>query len=157
PNYLALVSGSTQGVHDDGTSYVFTTPSIVDRLTAAGKTWGGYMEDMPSPCFNGGGSGNYAKKHDPFMYFSSILNTPSQCNRVVPFTQLATDLKSAASTPNYVWITPNLCNDMHDCSVATGDGWAKQNFPTIFNSPAWKTQRSLLIVTWDEGSGNNQV
>ncbi|HEY6379794.1 MAG TPA: alkaline phosphatase family protein [Candidatus Dormibacteraeota bacterium] len=158
PNYLALTSGSTQGVTDDGTGYVFNVNNLASEVAASGRTWKAYMEGLPSPCSNVSGSGNYAKKHDPFMYYANILNTPAQCNRVVPYTQLATDLASAGTTPNYAWITPNLCNDMHDCPVSTGDSWAQSNFPTIFNSPAWKTQRSLFIFTLDEddgGSGNN--
>ena len=157
PNYLALTDGTTHGVTDDGTGYVFNGNTIAHAISGSGRSWKGYMEDLPAPCDNTSGSAGYAKKHDPFMYQSTILSVPSECNRVVPYTQLATDLGSASTTPNYVWITPNLCNDMHDCSVGTGDNWARANFPAIFNSPAWKTQHSLFVFTIDEGSGSNNV
>ncbi|HEV2230774.1 MAG TPA: alkaline phosphatase family protein, partial [Thermoplasmata archaeon] len=79
PNYLAMVSGSTQGVSDDGTSYSFAGPTLVDQLAQRGIGWKAYMQDMPSVCFGGGSSGGYAKKHDPFMYFRSITGNPAQC------------------------------------------------------------------------------
>lgn len=74
---------------------------------------------------------------------------------VVPLTGLGEDLKTASSLPNYVFISPNLCNDMHDCPVATGDDWLAREVPEILASPAFTTQNSLLVVTWDEGDGGN--
>jgi len=78
---------------------------------------------------------------------------------VVPYTSFASDLASTATTPNYAWVTPNLCDDMHDCLISTGDTWLSQNVPTILNSPAFTTQNSLVLITWDEDDGtqNNQV
>jgi hypothetical protein len=151
PNYVALISGSTNGVNDDGT-YNINAPNIADRIEASGRTWKGYMESMPSPCFTGD-SGPYARKHNPFISFTSISGNPARCARIVPFTQLGSDLASASTTPNFVWITPNLDDDMHDGSVAQGDAWAAAHFPAIFNSPAWKTQHSLFIFTNDEDDG----
>ena len=77
----------------------------------------------------------------------------------MPYTTFASDLASAVTTPNYVMIVPNLCNDMHDCSVSTGDNWLKSNLPAIFNSPACTADKCQLILTWDEddGSQGNQV
>jgi acid phosphatase len=69
----------------------------------------------------------------------------------VPFSKLASDLKSVTTTPNYAFITPNLCNDMHNCSITQGNNWLAANVPTILNSKAFTTQNSLLIITWDEG------
>jgi hypothetical protein len=151
PNYVALFSGSTNGVTDDGT-YNINAPNLADRIDASGRTWKGYMESMPSPCFTGTAS-PYARKHNPFISFTDISRNPSRCNRIVPFTRLATDLAAAGTTPSFVWITPNLDNDMHDGSVAQGDAWAAAHFPSIFNSPAWTTQHSLLIFTNDEDDG----
>ncbi|TMC83224.1 MAG: PKD domain-containing protein, partial [Chloroflexi bacterium] len=99
-------------------------------------------------------------KHDPFVYYNDIRTNSARCNsHVVPYTQLSTDLASAAATPNYAFITPNLCNDMHDCSVQTGDTWLSTQIPAILASPAFTTQKSLLVIVWDEDdfSGNNQV
>src|SRR5579859_5263732 len=77
PNYLELLSGSTQGVTDDGTQYSFAGPTLVDQLAQQGIRWRAYMESMPSACYTGGSSGEYAKKHDPFMYFRSITQNQS--------------------------------------------------------------------------------
>jgi hypothetical protein len=153
PNYLALVGGSTFGITSDCTTCFVHQPNLAaDRVTPSGRTWKAYMESMPSPCLVGN-SGRYVQKHDPFMYFDDIRKT-GQCQRVVPMTSLAGDLRAANSTPNFAWITPNLCDDMHDCSVATGDAWLGNTVPTILNSPAYTSQNSLVLITWDEDDGS---
>ncbi|HEX5272099.1 MAG TPA: alkaline phosphatase family protein, partial [Gemmataceae bacterium] len=161
PNYLALAGGSTFGITTDcsPSSCPVDAPNLVDRLESAGKTWKAYMESMPSPCYTGATSGTYAAKHNPFIYFNDVRTNPVRCAQDVPYTALSADLLTAATTPNFSWITPNLCSDMHDCSVATGDKWLQTNLPKIFASPAWTTQRSTLFLTWDEddGSASNHV
>jgi phosphatidylinositol-3-phosphatase len=158
PNYLALIGGSTFGITTDCTTCFVNAPNLAaDRLVPSGRSWKGYMESMPSTCYLGSTS-LYAQKHNPFVYFNDVRTT-SQCNNIVPFTQLAGNLTSTSTTPDYVWITPNLCNDMHDCSISTGDTWLKNNVPTILNSPAYTSQNSLLLITWDEddSSQSNHV
>jgi phosphatidylinositol-3-phosphatase len=152
PNYLAMISGSDQGVHDDGTGYTFGGPTLVDQLAGRGIGWKAYMEDMPSPCFGGGSSGSYAKKHDPFVYFSSITGNSGQCARVVPHGQLAGDLQ-AGTAPPFLFVTPNMCNDGHDCGNATADGWLKGEMQMVMGS-SWYRQGGSVIVTWDEGGSN---
>jgi len=160
PNYLALIGGSTFGITDDAGPdvHMLGAPNIVDRIEGSGRTWKAYMESMPSNCVPAN-VGEYAVRHDPFVYFTDIRNDPARCQRVVPYTQLSDDLRSASTTPNFVWITPNVCNDMHDCSITTGDRWLADNLPTILNSAAFRRHRSLLVLTWDEddGSQHNQV
>jgi hypothetical protein len=122
PNYLALTGGSTFGVTTDCNPSTCTQnqPNIAaDRIVPAGKTWKAYMESMPSNCLLSD-SGEYAVRHNPFVYYTDIQTT-SQCNNDVPYTQFATDIQSASTTPNYAWITPNLINDMHDGTIAQGD------------------------------------
>ena len=86
-----------------------------------------------------------------------ITGDRAACARhVVPLTQLEADLKSADSLPNYVLISPNLCNDTHDCPMATGDAWLSRQVPGILESPAFTTQKSLLVITWDEGGGHDR-
>ena len=158
PNYLALTGGDTFGITTDCTTCFVGAPNLVaDRVAPSGRTWKAYMESMPSTCFVGDAY-PYMQKHDPFMYFNDIRTTV-QCSHVVPFTGFAGDLASASTTPSYVWVTPNMCNDMHDCSISAGDTWLKNNLPTILNSPAYTTQNSLVLITWDEDDGtqNNQV
>lgn len=159
PNYIALIGGSTFGITSDCTDCFLNQPNLVDQLASAHKTWKAYMESMPSPCFIGS-TYPYAQKHDPFMYFDDIRNNAARCNNIVPLTKLSIDLQTQQSTPDFIWISPNLCHDMHDCRVATGDQWLSQEVPIILNSPAFTKQKSLLVITWDEGEGfenNNQI
>lgn len=158
PNYLALIGGSTYGITSDCTNCTVAASNLVDQLESIHKSWKAYMESMPSNCFIGS-SEDYAQKHDPFIYFDDIRSNPNRCNNIVPMTQLESDLAVTTTTPNFIWISPNLCNDMHNCSVATGDTWLSQEVTRILSSPAFTTQRSLLVITWDEGEGGggNQV
>jgi hypothetical protein len=111
------------------------------------------MESMPSACYIGD-SYPYAQKHDPFIYFNDIRDNSTRCSsHVVPYSQLSSDLRSNSTTPNFGFITPNLCNDMHDCSIGTGDTWLSQQVPVILGSPAFTSQSSLLAITWDEDDG----
>ena len=154
PNYLAMIGGSTFGITSDCTNCFLNAPSLPDRLEAAGKTWNGYMEGMPSPCLIGS-SGLYAQKHNPFIYFDPIRNDPARCARVVPYSSLATDFASPATAPNFAFITPNLCNDGHDCALSTTDAWLTREVPAIMLSPAFANSRSLLVITFDEGAGGS--
>ena len=150
PNYLALIGGQTFGVRSDCTSCFLSGPDLaVDRLRPAGRTWKGYMDGMPRPCFVGD-SGRYRQKHNPFIYFDHIRNTPAECARSVPFSQLGVDLQRTSTTPNFVFITPDQCNDMHDCPIRTGDDWLRGVVPTILGSRAYREQNSLVVLTWDE-------
>ena len=153
PNYLQLYSGSNYNITIDcnpSSSCHVNATNLADNLEAKGLTWKGYMESMPAPC-SLTPSTNYFPRHNPFVYFDDIRNNPARCaSHDVPYTNLATDLASAATTPNFAFITPDTCNDMHDCPVSTGDTWLKNNLPAILNSPACTTDKCLLILTWDE-------
>jgi phosphatidylinositol-3-phosphatase len=148
PNYIAATSGDTQGITSDCTNCFVDAPNIVDQLEAAGKSWKGYMESMPSPCFVGDSKPLYRQKHNPFIYFDDIRNNPARCEKIVPFTQFDADLQAGA-VPDYAWITPNMCNDIHDCSLATGDAWLQTWVAKILASPAWQ-QNGALFLTFDE-------
>jgi len=114
------------------------------------------MEDMPSNCY-GSNSGLYAVRHDPFVYYKDIATNPTRCARVVPSGSgagvLLSDLGSISTASNYMWFTPNLCNDMHDCGVGTADGYLVNIVPEILNSNVFKTQNAALFVTFDEDHG----
>ena len=151
PNYLALTGGSTFGISSDCTSCsVGGTTSIVDQLEGAHISWRAYMEDLPQPCFTGASAGEYAKRHDPFVYYTRILDNRSWCRRVVPLTALSGD-ESAHTLPRFMWISPNLCHDMHDCSVATGDRFLSSLVPPLLRSLG---SHGVLFITWDEGASN---
>ncbi|MHB8588877.1 MAG: alkaline phosphatase family protein [Candidatus Dormibacteraceae bacterium] len=140
PNYLALTSGTTWGIADDG-FHALPAGGLGTQLTNAGIDWRAYMEGMSKGCFNS--PYPYALKHNPFAYYGSTC--PPQ---VVPFTQFASDL--AGTAPQFAWITPNLCHDGHDCSGSVADAWLAQTVPEILNSNAWQ-DNGLLAITWDEG------
>jgi hypothetical protein len=140
PNYLAQFSGSTQGVTNDSCPHTFTANNLGKQLIDAGLTFAGYSESMPSAGYTGCTSGTYARKHAPWVNFS---NLPATTNK--QFTAFPTDF---TTLPTVSYVIPNMCNDMHDCSVATGDTWLKNKLQGYAN---WaKTHNSLLIVDFDE-------
>jgi phosphatidylinositol-3-phosphatase len=144
PNYLALTSGSTWGITDDG-FHALPAGGIGAQLTAAGIDWRAYMEGMTNGCFHS--PYPYALKHNPFAYYGSAC--PAQ---VVSFDKFSEDL--AGNTPRFAWITPDLCHDGHDCSNTVAEGWLAQIVPMIVGSDAWKGG-GLLFITWDEGEDSS--
>jgi phosphatidylinositol-3-phosphatase len=151
PNYLALTGGSTFGIASDCTGCSVHASNLVTQLQRAGISWRAYMEGIPHPCFAGAGAGRYAKKHDPFMYYTPIASTRALCAHVVGFARLAAD-ERAGSLPRFAWITPDLCHDMHDCDTATGDRFLASTVPALL---ARLGHHGLLILTWDEGSSDD--
>jgi hypothetical protein len=148
PNYLALTGGSTFGITSDCTDCSVGASSIVDQLASMRLTWKTYMEDLPRPCFIGANAGGYAKKHDPFVYYRDLVRDPARCSNVVALTQLQAD-ERRGTLPTFIWITPNLCHDMHDCSPATGDRFLAGLVPPLLRSLG---ANGLLFLTWDEGT-----
>jgi phosphatidylinositol-3-phosphatase len=151
PNYLALVSGSTQGITTDCTVCIVRARSLADTLEAAGKTWKTYAEDLPYAGFTGGFAGRYAKKHDPFLYFRGVAESPARRKRVVPFPELEHDL-ARHRLPDFSLVIPNLCDDMHSCSVATGDAWLKAHVVPLLHSP--ELRGGVVFVVFDEGASD---
>ncbi len=150
PNYLALTSGSTHGIRSDCTNCSVRAPNIVDQLTSAGIPWRAYLEGYPGRCFAGAGSGGYARKHNPFIYYRDIADNPARCRNLVGFGALTADLR-AGRLPTYAWITPNLCDDTHDCGIALGDRFLARTVPSLLREIG---PHGFLVVTWDEGSTN---
>jgi acid phosphatase len=140
PNYLALFSGDTQGVRDDHCPVMSDAPSLAGRLAAAGYSFVGYAEDLPSVGYTGCNKGDYARKHSPWTDFRDV---PAVANQ--PLSAMPGDY---ANLPTVSFLIPNLCHDMHDCSIAEGDRWLAQN---IDDYATWsRTHNSLLVVTFDE-------
>jgi hypothetical protein len=149
PNYLALVSGSTQNITTDCSDCFVNQPNLADEIEASGRTWKAYLEDMPSPCFVGNQK-PYVQMFDPFIYFDSIRLNPERCDRsIVPLTRLDEDL-TADQLPNFVYIAPNLCNSGHDCPPETADAWVGNIVAELEASPSLG-KNSLIIITYDEG------
>jgi hypothetical protein len=151
PNYLALFSGSTHGVDDDQLHDI-VAPNLADRLEARGRSWHVFAENVPAGCYTGArasegpdGSGTYARKHEPAISFMNISTNPSRCAHI-------SDLSSFdPMTADFELIVPNLCHDMHDCTVGVGDDWLKTFVPKILASPGWQ-QNGALFITFDEGN-----
>jgi phosphatidylinositol-3-phosphatase len=150
PNYFALTAGTTFGVTSDCTDCQQSGPNIADQLEAAGVSWKAYMGGMPSACFKGATSGQYAKKHDPFMYYPGVADQPSRCAKVVPESQLSPDLR-AGRLPTFAFLSPGLCDDTHDCGVNQGDRYLLRVVPPILSALG---PRGYLVLTWDEGTSD---
>jgi len=150
PNYLASTSGSTQGCTSDSCAPSLSGNNLGNQLSSAGVPWTAYMESMPTACYSGATSGEYAMKHNPFEYF---LDNRSSCHEL-PYPGAAGVVSSldVANAPRFVWVTPNLINDMHDGSVRQGDAWLSANLPGILKSTWFTNFRSTVIVTMDENS-----
>lgn len=186
PNYVAATSGSTWGSNSDDEAQAdqgyFDHLNLVDQLERAHVSWKGYMESMPSAGYAGdyGGCSSsdpdcttsptsdalYVRRHNPFMQYPDVLDNPQRRADVVPLTQLKTDLHSGR-VPQFVWITPNICNDMHGGAPACpypntptdqfqaalyrdGDTFLHNWVTAIMHSKAW-TGHSAIFITWDEG------
>jgi acid phosphatase len=150
PNYLALFSGSTQGITDDHCPVrLHGIPNLAGQLLDAGHGFTGYSEDLPSPGYTGCASAGYTAKHNPWVDFDNVPATANQPYLAWPndFTRL----------PTVAFVVPNLCHDMHDCAIADGDAWASTHLDPYLR---WAdTHNSLLVVTFDEDDNNagNQI
>lgn len=149
PNYLALVSGSTHGITGDCTSCTVPGRSLADTLEAKGLSWKAYAEGLPAPGWTGPSRDRYAKKHVPFLYFDRVLARGDRLDRVVPLRQLSRDL-AAKRLPTLSFVTPDMCHDMHDCSVRTGDAWLKGFLPRMLKLPG-----TAVFVLFDESDSSN--
>ena len=181
PNYVAAISGSNWGVNDDQPTNTYDHLNIVDQLTDKHLTWAAYMESMPSAGFTGAqypsNAALYVNKHNPFVLFDDIKSSPERLAQIKPYSQFADDMK-ARSIPNFVWISPNQCHDMHggvysqvasdgsdgtpcpygstkdDANDASlkhkADDFVKGTVTAIMASRAWKTGRSAIFIATDE-------
>lgn len=193
PNYLATISGENFGIHDDEDENVVNLdrPNLVDQLEAHGRTWGAYMETLPAdktarfgPTLPDGAVVQlYAKKHNPFVLFDDVVSNPDRMARVKDYSTLGADLNSARP-PDFVWISPNQCNDMHggvnvavpghpetpcpfgqakdDVNDAAlkhkADEFVRDAVETITSSRAWRGNSAIFVVT-DENdfTGNEET
>ena len=160
PNYIWLEAGSNLGVTDDAepSSHRLSGQHLTGLLQAAGVTWKSYQEDISGADCPLTYVNQYAPKHNPMVYFTDVNGNLSsngqEClDHVRPYTELGADLETNVA-PAYSFITPNLCNDMHDCSIATGDAWLAREVPRITASKAYK-EGGALFVTFDESEGSN--
>jgi len=159
-DYMDAISGCDH----NGYTRPYLDPTLVNELDGVGTTWKAYMDGLAAGqnCYLGHGAGTngYVQNHNPFIYFKQIISNTSECDaNVVPYflSGMSSDLNSS-SPPDFVWITPSVCDDMHSrCAplnnlVAQGDTWLANNLPTVLASK-WYTQgNGIVIITWDEGA-----
>ena len=188
PNYIAAVAGDNFGIQDDNDTVVhLDEPNLASQMTAAGIRWGAYMEDLPADKVDSywpdESTKLYAKKHNPFVLFDSVTSSPSEMAKVKPYSALATDLNSP-DAPQFVWISPNQCHDMHggvkttvpghpetpcpygsakdDANDAAlkqkADAFVQTAVTTIMHSRAWTPSSAIVVVT-DENdyTGNTET
>ena len=154
-NYIALTSGSLNGVSGDGT-YNIDVSNVVDLLEAKGLTWKVYAEDYPGKCFTGS-QGNYVRKHNPFISYADIQKNPARCANIVNADQFAID-STQGTLADYVFYIPNLKNDGHDTGVTYADKWYSSKFSAYIGDAKFM-ENTVLISTFDESglSSKNQI
>jgi hypothetical protein len=158
PNYLALFSGSTQGITDNSCPHTFTTPNLGHALIAEGLTFAGYSEDLPSVGSLICSVGLYARKHNPWVNWQDSVANGLPVSANVPLTDFPTEY---STLPTVSVIVPNQVNDMHHGNnpeaIQTGDRWLREHLDAYVQ---WAQEHnSLLIVTWDEDNKkeNNRI
>jgi hypothetical protein len=160
PNYLAATGGSTFGVTDDDPPAVHPIgeASIFSQVTAAGGQWRAYDESMPGSCALDS-AGTYAVRHNPAAYYTGLRTDCARWDLPMGTTSSGAFLRDLADGTfgTFTFVTPDLCNDTHDCSVSTGDSWLASWMPRIVGSAAYRAGRTAVVVTFDEDddrSGN---
>lgn len=168
PNYLWLEAGTAFGVADDhspATNHQASAAHLTALLDAAGISWKSYQENISGKDCPLKNDGRYAPKHNPMIFFDDVTdgndpNSPNCIAHVRPYTELAADLADG-NVARYNFITPNICNDMHDSvgcasldSVWNGDQWLEQAVPPILASSTYQ-DGGVLLITWDEGTGGD--
>ena len=151
PNYLAAATGRDPGPIGDcePASCPQSGATIFAQLGPGG--WAAFDESMPAVC-DRVTSGAYAARHNPAVYFESIY--PACHSNDQPFTSFAS-VVAAGGLPGFTWITPNICDDMHDCSSSTGDAWLARWLPVILRGPEYRSGSTVVFITWDESSGSS--
>jgi len=153
-NYISLIGGSNFGHTSDGyCCWGITAPNIIDRIESAGLTWKAFAEDATG---SGTCSFNPPRGADHFAFLTfADMNTPARCANFLKATSSSDPEFAAAmntaNSPNYLWLTPNDCNNMHSCSIATGDSYLATLVPKILSSTEFTTTKATLLIVFDEG------
>ena len=160
PNYLAATGGSTFGVADDDppSSHHINRPSIFSQVAGAGLTWRAYDESMPAPCQRSD-EGLYAVRHNPAVYYVGLGSSCAANDIPMGAINGGTLWKDLQGNDfaNFSFVTPNVCDDMHDCPVQQGDAWLSRFLPMVFASPTYQAGHLAVFVVWDESQGADRV
>jgi len=150
-NYFMLSTGKIISNNDAYTGTV-SYDNIVRRIITAGKTWKSYAESIPSTGYTGGDLYPYCKHHNPFAYFTDVVNSSNQKLNLTSFTRFKED-QAAGQLPDFSFVIPNKCNDAHDCSLTTADNWLKANIAPLLSTAPFQTGGDgLLIIVFDEAA-----
>lgn len=150
PNYIAATSGDTFGISDDASpsSHPLVVDNVFRQVRQSGRTEHSYEESMPSNCATTS-SGQYAVKHNPAPYYSDPNDRAACAANDVPFDAFPVDL-DGQNLPTFSFITPNLCDDTHDCGVDVGDAFVSQWIERIVASDTYRAGHTVVFVVWDE-------
>jgi phospholipase C len=151
-NYFEMTTGQII-TNNDGYMNTVTADNLVRELMLSGKTWKSYAESLPSVGYVGGDTGYYSRHHNPFSYFSDVVNSSTERSRLVPFTQFSKDLANNA-LPTFSFVVPNMIHDAHSGSLSTADSWLKTNIGPLLNNAGFK-QDGILIIVFDESYSND--
>jgi len=151
PNYLAMISGSTQGCSHDGCKPGYGGPTLARQLTRHGLGWQGFFEGLPRRGYTGGSRTHYVRHHNPFVYFRSVTRHPRQLRHLRKLRALRDTIRHP---PALSFIVPNNAHNMHTGSVPAGDHWLSTWIPRLQHSPAYH-HGGVIIITWDEGHNDN--
>jgi hypothetical protein len=151
PNYIGATSGDTWGIADDAgpSAHRLTVDNLFRQVRAAGGTAVSYQDAMPANCVLGGRS-TYAVKHNPAAYYAGADDRAACITDDVPFAPAFGEALEGGRLPTFSFITPDLCNDTHDCPVATGDQWLSGLLSVLLDMPVYKAGRTAIFLVWDE-------
>jgi YVTN family beta-propeller protein len=160
-NYLAMAGGSTFGVPptnplEANPRYTIAARNIGDLLDASHRSWKEYLQSANGPC-DDTVHGYYWNDDLPMTYFADVRDRPAYCSaHLVPLEALPADLATAAGTPSFAWLGADDCSDMEGCGIRAGDRFLAAELGAVMRSPAWRTQRSLAIITFDEDAYDHE-
>jgi hypothetical protein len=151
PNYIGATSGSTWGIGDDAGpgSHPLAVDNLFRQVRATGRTERSYEEGMPAPCTLGG-AGRYAVKHNPAAYYVGADDRAACRRDDIPLGSTFGADVDGGTLPAFAFVTPDLCNDTHDCGIATGDRWLSEWVPRLLAGPDYRAGRTAVFVVWDE-------
>ena len=161
-NYFMMTTGQLVTNNDDLSGPV-SVDNLAREITAAGKQWRVYAQGLPSAGYTGSDRYPYLRHHNPFSYFSDVMESATEADKMLPFTRFSVDL-AAGALPDFLFIVPDAQHDAHDCPVgmttcsdndeiAASDAWLQQNFAPLLASPSF--QNGVLVVTFDESAGTD--
>lgn len=150
-NYVALIGGDTYGYTENCKNCPVTATNLADLIELNGQNWKTYQEGMPDDCTIRDTGDEYVVRHNPFLYFSSILNDKERCqDHVDEYYELEEDITNN-DLPDFIFITPNLCDAGHDCPLQDADTWLGNTLTPLVNALKQENDNYLVVITWDEG------